>query len=496
MPSVPKPLLDQPPEVASRLLALAFLDEAAAARARLQDSKDTEALHDCRVGMRRLRSCLRAFRPWLEGSVSKKMRTRLREIAATTNPGRDAEVQVEWLQAQKMAPRQREGLKWLTARLEKRKRDAYAQATAEVSRALCDLEEQMRARLTTYVAQVHLEGARPKQRFATVVGTLVREHVTDLRQQLAAVHSAEDETQAHEARIRAKRLRYLLEPLCAEVESCRPAVKRIKGLQDVLGELHDVQLLATEVAAALEIAAAEKARRLHGLALQADPEGTRMRRELRHDERPGLLAIAKLVRERRERLFTALATEWLQGGAEAFLDQLDAIGVEIAARAPENREIERKYLLRGLPEQVHGAPCREIEQGWLPGRKWQERLRHTRTAMKETFVRTVKMGEGLERIEVEEPIAPEVFAQLWPFTSTRRVRKLRYDIAVGTRTWEIDHFLDRDLVLAEIELEAADEAVELPAWLAPLVIREVTSEPEYSNVNLALDVGVQSPSNS
>jgi CYTH domain-containing protein len=55
----------------------------------------------------------------------------------------------------------------------------------------------------------------------------------------------------------------------------------------------------------------------------------------------------------------------------------------------------------------------------------------------------------------------------------------------GGHVWEVDAFLDRDLVLAEVELESEDEEAPLPDWLAPWVEREVTGEAEYSNVNLA-----------
>ena len=51
-------LLPRPPEEGARRLALSYLDQAARARPRLADPADAEALHDFRVGLRRLRSCL------------------------------------------------------------------------------------------------------------------------------------------------------------------------------------------------------------------------------------------------------------------------------------------------------------------------------------------------------------------------------------------------------------------------------------------------------
>jgi adenylate cyclase len=74
---------------------------------------------------------------------------------------------------------------------------------------------------------------------------------------------------------------------------------------------------------------------------------------------------------------------------------------------------------------------------------------------------------------------------LWPLTEGRRVRKRRHRVREGERQWEIDEFLDRDLFLAEVELPSTDAPVELPDWLRPHVVREVTTEDEYKNENLA-----------
>jgi CYTH domain-containing protein len=56
----------------------------------------------------------------------------------------------------------------------------------------------------------------------------------------------------------------------------------------------------------------------------------------------------------------------------------------------------------------------------------------------------------------------------------------------GALTWEIDEFLDRDLVLAEVELPDPAAKFALPEWLEPFVVREVTEDPAFQNLNLAL----------
>ena len=95
------------------------------------------------------------------------------------------------------------------------------------------------------------------------------------------------------------------------------------------------------------------------------------------------------------------------------------------------------------------------------------------------------MGKGLARVELEDETDAALFDRLWPLTEGRRVRKRRYRVREGERVWEIDQFLDRELVLAEVELPSVEAAVELPAWLRPHVVREVTEEAEYKNENLA-----------
>ena len=97
----------------------------------------------------------------------------------------------------------------------------------------------------------------------------------------------------------------------------------------------------------------------------------------------------------------------------------------------------------------------------------------------------MKQGAGISRLEIEESLSPEDFARLWPLTEGRRIRKRRHRVADGPLTWEIDEFLDRDLVLAEVELANPAAAPALPSWLAPYVSREVTDDPGYSNFHLA-----------
>lgn len=152
-----------------------------------------------------------------------------------------------------------------------------------------------------------------------------------------------------------------------------------------------------------------------------------------------------------------------------------------------DREIERKFLLSGRPPRVEGARALEVDQGYLPGDRINERVRRMKDASGAvSYFRTIKAGSGLERLEVEEQTTPAFFEAVWPLTRGARVNKRRYYVAGDGVTWEIDEFLDRpSFWLAEVELDHAGHEVAIPDWLAPYVVREVTEDGEYTNHALA-----------
>ena len=154
--------------------------------------------------------------------------------------------------------------------------------------------------------------------------------------------------------------------------------------------------------------------------------------------------------------------------------------------AANDREIERKFLLRALPERVRDAKAVEVDQGYLPGTRINERIRRMRSAEGARFYRTIKMGSGIERFELEEETSEEFFTTVWPLTRGARIFKRRYFVPEGDVVWEIDEFLDRSaLWLAEVELESVDQRVVIPDWLKLVVERDVTDDGRYSNHALA-----------
>jgi hypothetical protein len=136
-------------------------------------------------------------------------------------------------------------------------------------------------------------------------------------------------------------------------------------------------------------------------------------------------------------MFAQLATTWLgekSADLRAPRGLLDGAPRLIAHRT----EIERKYLLSGLPERVRGAESTVLDQGYLPGGVVRERLRRAVGPRGARFTRTVKLGTGVVRAEFEEELPESEFERLWPLTAGARLRKRRYLVPDGELTWETD----------------------------------------------------------
>lgn len=143
-------------------------------------------------------------------------------------------------------------------------------------------------------------------------------------------------------------------------------------------------------------------------------------------------------------------------------------------------EIERKFLVRTerLPKDLPEG--NELEQGYLsvdPTVRVRlvtgpEGTRHAELTIK---------GKGLmSRAEFNYPI-PNEDAEALLGMCARSLRKVRRRIG----RFELDHFRERDLWLAEIELADERERFQRPPWLGD----EVTNDPEYANSRLATPRG-------
>ncbi|MET0519178.1 MAG: CYTH domain-containing protein [Burkholderiaceae bacterium] len=146
-------------------------------------------------------------------------------------------------------------------------------------------------------------------------------------------------------------------------------------------------------------------------------------------------------------------------------------------------EIERKFLVVGEAWR-QGRPDK-LRQGYLNRDKQRTvRVRIAGAAGAEQAWLTIK-GEsaGATRAEFEYPLPLADARQLLALCDGPLIEKRRYRLLQGQSVWEVDEFLgdNAGLVVAEIELDSADQAFERPDWLG----EEVTEDPRYFNSSLA-----------
>lgn len=466
--STPAGVLDLSAERGARRLALAFLDDAEAAHQRLERGADDEALHDFRVAIRRLRSTVRAYREALEGSVGGGDRRRLSELADATGAARDLEVQIAWLRKRldDLPEGERERAWTLLSTLRGELAKAEERLRRQVAKDFPRERWRLARRLRFYQVRMDVEAPPGGTRLASAFARLALDHAADLERRLARVRSIDDQEEAHRARIAAKRLRYLVEPVQAELEGAPELIRRLKKLQDALGEMHDADVLLARLA------------QEDAPPPDADADAV---------DGAGFATLRRLLEDERHARFAAVEADWLQGRAQGFFAAVRGVARAAAMRGEPDQEIERKYLLKRMPaiRSLEGVELLEIDQGYIPGERLAERVRRTRRGGEVKYYRTVKLGKGISRTELEEETTERIFRRLWPLTKGKRVRKQRFKIKDGGFTWEVDRFRDRRLVLCEVELPTEDTHAEPPRWLRREIVRDVTGEDEYTNINLA-----------
>jgi len=145
------------------------------------------------------------------------------------------------------------------------------------------------------------------------------------------------------------------------------------------------------------------------------------------------------------------------------------------------REIERKFLVRG-PFQDQVERSTRIVQGYLS--TVPERTVRVRVTGEQGYLTIKGIGNasGATRFEWEREIPVAEAEQLLALCEPGVIDKVRHLVRAGIHTFEVDEFHGENegLVVAEVELDAEDEAFVRPDWLGA----EVTGDPRYYNAML------------
>jgi len=143
-------------------------------------------------------------------------------------------------------------------------------------------------------------------------------------------------------------------------------------------------------------------------------------------------------------------------------------------------EIERKFTVVSLPENLEQYPVLSLEQGYM---NFEPVIRIRKE--NDAYYLTYK-GKGLlAREEYNLPLNEESYERLLPKCEGNIISKKRYLIPFGKYTIELDVFEEpfAPLVIAEVEFPNEEEAESFsgPDWFG----QEVTYQKEYHNSNLA-----------
>jgi CYTH domain-containing protein len=144
-------------------------------------------------------------------------------------------------------------------------------------------------------------------------------------------------------------------------------------------------------------------------------------------------------------------------------------------------EIERKFLVTELPEDLARYPHHEIEQAYL------QESPVLRIRKKDTnYIFTYKSRGLMMRHEYEFPITRDVYIHLKEKADGKIISKTRYLIPYLNYTIELDVFHEymAPLVMAEVEFQTEEDANSFiaPRWFG----EDVTYNKKYHNVNMAL----------
>lgn len=151
-------------------------------------------------------------------------------------------------------------------------------------------------------------------------------------------------------------------------------------------------------------------------------------------------------------------------------------------------EIERKYRVTGDAWRQQAHQVIPMAQGYLNDSASldsgaQKASVRVRIQGEQAFLNLKSREIGHTRQEFDYPIPVEEARDLLALCVGGLIDKRRHLVRHGGLLWEVDEFLGENagLVVAEVELEHPDQAIDLPEWVG----EEVTDQVRYYNLALA-----------
>lgn len=461
-------LLAAPAALSARLLCREFAAQAARAVRDInaEGVRGVEARHGLRVALRRLRVTLQAYRTPLDTINPEKLARRAGALARRVGNARNLDVQrllLDSVQSGRTAPQR--------AALER-----VSQATLFAAGEALDTDKlrqrwdrfatRLHASLGVWHEEHHLDAQPRTVPFSRAAADALDRASRQLVRKCAAIKGPDDTDAMHASRLAFKRVRYLIGPIAGDDAEAVAILQSLRAAQELLGGINDASELRARVSAVRPVAGdvAVRQARVTIAALDASDRD---------------------LTQRITRNFDALLSWRADASLTGHFSALQSLAATWRRGTVPPMEYERKWLLSALPPRVRGLTPSLLHQGYLAGDTLVERIRSVTDGGSTSWFRTVKLGRGIARIEVEEQTTATLGQALFALTHGKRVEKRRYAVTDGPLVWEVDDFTDRELVLVEVEFPDMNTDVTFPAWLAPWIVREVTDESAFTNWKLA-----------
>ena len=294
-----------------------------AEREGVREGADPEAVHQSRVASRRLRAGMTIFPECLPDREGRKWMKEIRSVTRALGEARDLDVQIEFLQEfdKSAGVAALPGLDTIV-RLKKKARE---EVQPSVVSWLEDLEEKgMLQEMELYLSGEvkRLEGTDIRGEAAHASGLEhIAARIRELLEMEGCVPRREAIEEHHDMRIAAKRLRYSAEAFRPLFDDrLKQEIATLKGLQDMLGEMHDCDVWMAEEAALSNALSSVQ------------------------DAPAGLSALIEDRRGRRSRCYEAFVERWAELRSSGFFEGLEARFGDLPGAREGVREARLKEL--------------------------------------------------------------------------------------------------------------------------------------------------------
>ena len=222
--------------------------------------EDVEDVHQVRVASRRMRAAMRIFTDCFDKKAVANWQKRIKNLLKAFGKARDLDVQIIYLAEQlEQLPAEQKKARPGIRRMLLRWRQQRGAVQPNVVKAIESIEKKQ------VLTQIHLEmeknlfllkPQKPSVQSPEVYHRAyeqIRGHLGDLMGRRMAIENPDDAEGHHKMRIAAKKLRYVME-ICNEAmdDQLKPAIKTVKKVQTLLGDIHDCDVWDCQIDAFIE----------------------------------------------------------------------------------------------------------------------------------------------------------------------------------------------------------------------------------------------------